>query len=258
MTATAVLSAAHAPTLPSGPCPDLERPIAVAAFDVGETLIDETRIWSRWADRLGVTRLSFLGVLGAMAAAGAAPPGRVRAVPSGHRPRRRDRAVGRRRPVRPARELRRRRPLPRRARRASPGCARAGIGVVIAGNQPPQARAALDAMDLGVDRDPDLRRDRRAQAATPEFFAAVAERPASSRRRSPTSATASTTTSCRPAPRRDVAGARPTRAVGLPAGRVAGGRRGRPRRRLARRARRSCSTAPVARAARRLGPLPGV
>lgn len=37
-------------------------------FDVGETLIDETRIWSRWADRLGVPRLAFLGVLGGMAA----------------------------------------------------------------------------------------------------------------------------------------------------------------------------------------------
>ena len=38
------------------------------AFDVGETLIDESRIWTRWADRLGVTPLTMLGVLGAMAA----------------------------------------------------------------------------------------------------------------------------------------------------------------------------------------------
>lgn len=42
--------------------------IKAVVFDVGETLIDETRIWSRWADRLGVTRLSFLGVLGGIAA----------------------------------------------------------------------------------------------------------------------------------------------------------------------------------------------
>ena len=28
--------------------------IKAVVFDVGETLIDETRIWSRWADRLGV------------------------------------------------------------------------------------------------------------------------------------------------------------------------------------------------------------
>ena len=29
--------------------------IRALVFDVGETLIDETRIWSRWADRLGVS-----------------------------------------------------------------------------------------------------------------------------------------------------------------------------------------------------------
>ncbi|WP_240506219.1 HAD family hydrolase [Thermoactinospora rubra] len=42
--------------------------IKAVVFDVGETLIDETRIWSRWADRLGVTRLTFMGVIGGMAA----------------------------------------------------------------------------------------------------------------------------------------------------------------------------------------------
>jgi HAD superfamily hydrolase (TIGR01662 family) len=34
-------------------------------FDVGETLIDETRIWSGWADWLGVPRLTLMAVLGA-------------------------------------------------------------------------------------------------------------------------------------------------------------------------------------------------
>ncbi|MFI6496724.1 HAD family hydrolase [Nonomuraea typhae] len=42
--------------------------IKALVFDVGETLIDETRIWSRWADRLGVPRLTFMGVLGGVAA----------------------------------------------------------------------------------------------------------------------------------------------------------------------------------------------
>ncbi|GAA0912119.1 HAD family hydrolase [Nonomuraea longicatena] len=42
--------------------------IKALVFDVGETLIDETRIWTRWADRLGVTRLTFMGVLGGVAA----------------------------------------------------------------------------------------------------------------------------------------------------------------------------------------------
>ncbi len=32
---------------------------------MGETLVDETRIWSVWADELGVSRLTFMAVLGA-------------------------------------------------------------------------------------------------------------------------------------------------------------------------------------------------
>jgi HAD superfamily hydrolase (TIGR01549 family) len=39
-------------------------------LDVGETLIDETRVWSTWADVLGVTRLTFMAALGAMLARG--------------------------------------------------------------------------------------------------------------------------------------------------------------------------------------------
>lgn len=40
-------------------------------LDVGETLIDETRIWSAWADELGVPRLTFMAALGAVVARGA-------------------------------------------------------------------------------------------------------------------------------------------------------------------------------------------
>jgi HAD superfamily hydrolase (TIGR01549 family) len=39
-------------------------------FDVGETLIDETRVWSTWADELKVPRLTFLAALGAVIARG--------------------------------------------------------------------------------------------------------------------------------------------------------------------------------------------
>jgi HAD superfamily hydrolase (TIGR01549 family) len=42
--------------------------IEAVVFDVGETLIDETRIWERWARRLGVSPLTMLGLVGAMAA----------------------------------------------------------------------------------------------------------------------------------------------------------------------------------------------
>ena len=39
-------------------------------LDVGETLIDETRIWSIWADELGVPRLTFHAAFGAVIARG--------------------------------------------------------------------------------------------------------------------------------------------------------------------------------------------
>ena len=35
------------------------------ALDVGETLIDETRVWSVWADVLGISRLTLMAALGA-------------------------------------------------------------------------------------------------------------------------------------------------------------------------------------------------
>ncbi len=37
---------------------------------MGETLIDETRIWATWADVLGVPRLTFMALLGAVIARG--------------------------------------------------------------------------------------------------------------------------------------------------------------------------------------------
>ncbi len=39
-------------------------------LDVGETLIDETRVWSIWADELGIPRLTFMAGLGAVIARG--------------------------------------------------------------------------------------------------------------------------------------------------------------------------------------------
>ena len=45
------------------------RPRAVV-FDVGETILDETRAWSAWADWLGIPRLTFLAVCGAVIARG--------------------------------------------------------------------------------------------------------------------------------------------------------------------------------------------
>lgn len=39
-------------------------------FDVGETLIDETRVWATWADVLGIPRFTFMAALGGVIAQG--------------------------------------------------------------------------------------------------------------------------------------------------------------------------------------------
>lgn len=39
-------------------------------LDVGETLVDETRVWSIWADVLGIPRLTFMAAFGAVVARG--------------------------------------------------------------------------------------------------------------------------------------------------------------------------------------------
>ena len=43
-------------------------PVRLVAFDIGETLVDETRVWGEWADWLGIPRLTFFGALGAVIA----------------------------------------------------------------------------------------------------------------------------------------------------------------------------------------------
>ena len=41
-------------------------PVRAVVFDIGETLVDENRLWLAWADWLGIRPLTFLGVLGAV------------------------------------------------------------------------------------------------------------------------------------------------------------------------------------------------
>ena len=45
-------------------------PITTVVFDVGETLVDETRNWGEWADWMGVPRFTFFAVYGAVIARG--------------------------------------------------------------------------------------------------------------------------------------------------------------------------------------------
>lgn len=46
------------------------RPLRWIFFDIGETIVDETRLWSSWADWLGVPRFAFMATLGGYIARG--------------------------------------------------------------------------------------------------------------------------------------------------------------------------------------------
>jgi len=50
----------------AGASPAGRNAIRAVVFDVGETLVDETRPWGEWADWLGVPRLTMFAVLGGM------------------------------------------------------------------------------------------------------------------------------------------------------------------------------------------------
>ncbi|MCG5213868.1 HAD family hydrolase [Streptosporangium sp. KLBMP 9127] len=121
--------------------------VRALVFDVGETLVDETRIWSRWADRLGVPRLTMLGVLGGMAALDRSygdafellrPGLDVEAELAAWR---RDDPSGLRENFDAA-------DLYPDVRRSLTDLREAGYRIIVAGNQPPQAAATLAAMDL--------------------------------------------------------------------------------------------------------------
>lgn len=46
--------------------------VEVVVFDIGETLIDETKLWERAADAAGMPRFTVMGILGGLAARGEA------------------------------------------------------------------------------------------------------------------------------------------------------------------------------------------
>ncbi|HLU95872.1 MAG TPA: HAD family hydrolase [Thermobifida alba] len=124
--------------------------IRSVVFDVGETLIDETRIFGRWADRLGVPHLTFFGTLGGVLAEGRPMLDAFRLVKPGfdldaeitawqrdepHSLRENFDADDLYPDVRPTLERLRAQ----------------GLRVLVAGNQPAQAEEALRAMDLPVE-----------------------------------------------------------------------------------------------------------
>ncbi len=124
--------------------------ISAVVFDVGETLIDETRIWSRWADRLGVPRLTFLGVLGGMAALDRHHRDTFQIVRPGLDVDAESRAWAADDPH-GLRENFDAADLYPDVRATLAALKASGRTVVIAGNQPPQAKQALHRMDLPVD-----------------------------------------------------------------------------------------------------------
>ena len=119
-------------------------------FDIGETLVDESRIWCRWSDRLGVPAFTLLGLVGAMIVQGKSFYDAFQLVRPGIDIHAETAAWAAEEPD-SLRENFDADDLYPDVR----GCLKAlrdnGLTVVIAGNQPPQAGDALRRMDLGVD-----------------------------------------------------------------------------------------------------------
>ncbi|SDG34817.1 haloacid dehalogenase superfamily, subfamily IA, variant 1 with third motif having Dx(3-4)D or Dx(3-4)E [Sinosporangium album] len=124
--------------------------VRVVVFDVGETLIDETRIWSRWSDRLGVPRLTMLGVLGSMVAVDRSYSDAFELVRPGLDVDA-ELAAWERDDPHGLRENFDADDLYPDVRGGLAALREAGHQVIVAGNQPPQAEGALAAMDLPVD-----------------------------------------------------------------------------------------------------------
>ncbi|MGI5486773.1 HAD family hydrolase [Microtetraspora malaysiensis] len=141
-------------------------------FDVGETLIDETRIWSRWADRLGVPRLTFMGVLGGMAALDRSHADAFQVIRPGLDL---DAEIAAWRAEDPdgLRENFDGDDLYPDVRDSLAALRAAGYELIVAGNQPSQAYDALLAMDLPVDAI-HTSAAWEVEKPEPEFFAKVA------------------------------------------------------------------------------------
>jgi FMN phosphatase YigB (HAD superfamily) len=128
--------------------PDDTRPaVSWVVLDVGETIVDETRMWHEWADILGVPRFTLAASLGAVIARGEHHSRVFELVAPG---------IARQ----AAREARPGTPIPMRVEAgdlypdaivAIDGLRRAGFRVGVAGNQPTATEAALQSIGLDLD-----------------------------------------------------------------------------------------------------------
>ena len=153
-----------------GPAPQIKAYV----FDVGETLIDESRIWLRWAQRLGVPVSTFIGLIGAAAALDQPLMGVFEAVKPGFNLDDEEAAWA----VAEPSSLRSGFDGEDLYPDAIPALTRlrdGGYRVIIAGNQPPAALAALRTMKLPVDFIANSA-EIGFEKPSPEFFAAVIER----------------------------------------------------------------------------------
>lgn len=124
--------------------------IRTVVFDVGETLIDETRIFGRWADRFGIPHMAFFGTIGGVLATGGTITDGIRTLVPGF-----DLATESARwraedPDGP-REHFGEADLYADVRPAFATMRAQGLTLIIAGNQPSRAGATLKAMNLGVE-----------------------------------------------------------------------------------------------------------
>ena len=147
---------------------DLPPPPGVVVFDIGEVLIDETRVWGTWAELIGTSPLTFAAVLGAAVVQGEdheavfehlAPNVEWRTLVDAHE----QRYGGFREEdlyddVRPCLEAIREQ----------------GRRVVLAGNQPARRTAQLTALDLPVDHIA-TSDDLGAEKPSPAFFHALGD-----------------------------------------------------------------------------------
>ncbi|MEX0706193.1 MAG: HAD family hydrolase [Nitriliruptoraceae bacterium] len=132
---------------PSAPDEASELPPApdVIAFDIGEVIVDETRVWAVWADLIGVTPLTFAAVLGAAISQGGdhrdvfahlAPNVEWESLLDEHEARLGGLGAEDLHPD---------------VRTCLGDLRAAGLTVVLAGNQPASRTAQLQALDLGCD-----------------------------------------------------------------------------------------------------------
>ena len=136
-------------------------------FDVGETLVDETRVWSTWADVVGIPRLTFMAVLGAVIARGGGHQEVFRELGLPHWEHYRDELEASYGPIRDD-------DLYPDVRPALTAISALGYRIAVFGNQPARRTADLRALDLPVEVIA-MSDEMGVAKPAPEYFARVLE-----------------------------------------------------------------------------------